>query len=235
MTNAQPKAKASSPVKRPPDRGSTGISELRSRLEGTDLIPSQRRLLEDIEQRFALLSECGVSTIAELRSRLRNPKSILALAETSRVEADYLVLLNRAVAGFFPKPRALKAVLWLDQKVVSILHEAGIRDTDHFNKAATGSISQLERELDLKRGDLSDVAALSDLSRVQWVSPNFSGALIAAGYRSARAVASADPQALYEATAKANEESAFYKGKVGLRDIQRVVHAARYAHWTVTT
>ncbi|MGI9623419.1 MAG: DUF4332 domain-containing protein, partial [Acidimicrobiales bacterium] len=141
-------------------------------------------------------------------------------------------LLKRALGGFFPKPRALKDCTWLDESVVCALNDAGIRNTDQFNQAAKGGLARVEQEVGLKGEALAEVAALSDLSRVQWVSPNFAGALVAAGYRTPATLAAADPQALYEAVAKANQQSGFYKGTVGQRDIRRVIQAARYASWT---
>ncbi|MGI9613897.1 MAG: DUF4332 domain-containing protein [Acidimicrobiales bacterium] len=120
---------------------------------------------------------------------------------------------------------------WLGEKVVSSLNDAGIKNTDLLNGAVAGGVARLEQELGLKDGALAEVAALSDVSRVQWVSPNFAGALVAAGYRTAAALAVADPELLYEAVARANDRSGFYKSIVGRRDIQRVVQASRYVHW----
>lgn len=222
----------SRPVGRQLDEQSIGLEELRVRLRETDLIPSQRPLLDDIERRFALLDQAGVSSVAQLQRQLKSPDSLNALAERSHIDAEYLVLLKRAVRGFFPKPRAFKDVHWLDQSVVSSLIDAGIKKTDQFSNAATIDISGLQRQLQLSEAAMSDVLALSDLCRVQWVSPGFAGALIAAGYRTADALAAADPDTVHEAVAAANAQSVYYNGSVGLRDIGRVVQAARYAPWT---
>jgi len=211
------------------DGESIDLDELRARLEQTDLIPSHRPLLDDIERRFALLDQAGVSSVAGLQRQLKTANSLEELAETSKVDADYLVLLKRTVRRFFPKPRALKDVHWLDQRVVPCLIDAGINNTDQFTKAATNGIYRLEQQLHLSGGSLSDTAALCDLSVVQWVSPNFAGALIAAGYRTAEALAAADAQTLQTVTA--NDGSTSYRGNVGLRDIRRVIQAAGYVHW----
>ena len=45
-------------------------------------------------------------------------------------------------------------------------------------------------------------------------------------------LSAADPQTLHTATARANDSSRFYRGSVGLRDIRRVIQAARYVSWT---
>lgn len=214
------------------DDESVDLDDLRARLDDTDLIPSQQPLLDNIERRFALLDQAGVSSVADLHQQLRGPKSLEALAEASGVDSDYLVLLNRTVSGFFPKPRAFKDASWLDDTVVSSLTHAGIKNTAQFTEAATNGVPELEKQLHLSSGQLSEVVALCDLSRVQWLSPNFAGALIAAGYRTADAVAEVNPQTLHAATAEANDRSMFYRGNVGLRDIQRVIQAARYVPWT---
>jgi hypothetical protein len=58
------------------------------------------------------------------------------------------------------------------------------------------------------------------------VSPTFTRVLVAAGFTSAAEVAKAEPSALYAAVAKANDNARYYKGKIGLRDIKRLVTAA---------
>ncbi|MCP4960365.1 MAG: DUF4332 domain-containing protein [Actinomycetia bacterium] len=218
-------------MEREPDDQPIGLDDLRARIEETDLIPSQEPLLEDITTRFAQLVTSGVGSVSELRSRLRNPKSLAALAETSGVEPDYLVLLKRVLGGFVPKPRPIKDFDWLDSMIASRLKDAGITNTHQFIEAARRGIEELEQDLDLDHGTLAGIAALCDLCRVQWVSPKFAGALLAAGYPSAEAVAAADPDELHAATARANELSGFYKGTVGRRDVGRLVHTAGYVHW----
>lgn len=211
---------------------SIDLDELRVRLRETDLIPSQQALIDDLDRRFALLSRAGLSNVAALRKQLETTDSLDALAERSEVDTAYLVLLRRALRGFFPKPRAFKDVRWLDDGVVASLIDAGIKNTVRFTEAASGDIAGLQQQLHLSERVLSDVTAVCDLCRVQWVSPGFAGALIAAGYRTAEALAAADPETVHSAVAKANAQSTYYNGSVGLRDIERVIHAARYASWT---
>ena len=76
--------------------------------------------------------------------------------------------------------------------------------------------------------DLLEFMVISDLCRIQWVSPTFARVLVASGITSAAAVAKADPEALFHAISKANEDAKFYKGKIGLRDVRRLVAAATY-------
>ena len=74
---------------------------------------------------------------------------------------------------------------------------------------------------------------LTDLTRVQWVSPTAARMLKAARYNSASMLAEADDEELYQALLRANEGDRFFKGKIGLRDIKRLIRAAGYLQsWT---
>ena len=75
---------------------------------------------------------------------------------------------------------------------------------------------------------LEVLVRLVDLTRVQWVSPTTARMLVETGYDSASKVAAADAEDLYEALARVNEGDRFFKGKIGLRDVKRVVQAAGY-------
>jgi hypothetical protein len=50
--------------------------------------------------------------------------------------------------------------------------------------------------------------------------------LVAAAYDSASKVAAAEAEGLYEALLRVNAGDKFFKGKIGLRDVKRLVQAA---------
>ena len=52
--------------------------------------------------------------------------------------------------------------------------------------------------------------------------------LIAAGFKSSKEIANADPEILYNSISQLNKEKSFYKIKIGLRDIKRLIKAADY-------
>jgi hypothetical protein len=52
--------------------------------------------------------------------------------------------------------------------------------------------------------------------------------LLAAGYDSAKKVSEADAGELFKALDRVNKESKFFMGKLGLRDIKRLIKAASY-------
>jgi len=210
------------------DEGSTSLDEVQARLETTDLIPSLQPLLDGLEEKLSALKKTGMKSVGDLKIRMRNKKSLASLAGDAGIDSGYLVLLRRAILGFFPKPQPLSAFDWLDMNTVIKLNRTGVKDTRQLYEAVSSGAGRLAGSAGLQESDLLEFAALSDLSRIQWVSPVFARALMAAGFKSAASVAAADPEALYEAIIRANDKARFYKGKVGLRDIKRLIAAAAF-------
>lgn len=66
------------------------------------------------------------------------------------------------------------------------------------------------------------------LTRIQWVNPLFAKVLADAGYKNAETIAKANPEDLYKAVNTINQEGQYFKGKIGLRDMKRLVKAASY-------
>lgn len=210
------------------DPAAMSLDDLRRRLESTDLIPSHQPLLQGIGKKFSQLEKAGVSSIEVLRAKLKTAKALAATAAAAHIDSEYLVVLRRAVEGFFPKPQSLRSFEWLDQGTISKLEDAGFANTEELYTAVALSRASLLRRTGIKAQALSEVASLSDLVRIQWVSPTFARVLLAAGFASAGTVASADPEDLLAAMSEANAGSRFYKGKLGLRDMKRLTAAAAY-------
>ena len=75
---------------------------------------------------------------------------------------------------------------------------------------------------------LEALIRLADLTRVQWVSPTAARMLVEAGCDSVSTLAAADSEDLCEALVRVNEGDRFFKGKIGLRDVKRLIQAAGY-------
>lgn len=209
------------------DNRLTDLAELQSRIESTDLIPSQRVLLDGLGDKMDYLKRAGIHSLADLRVRLKNKGKLENLAKDSGIDADYLTVLRRYIEGLFPRPRPLKAFDWIDKDLVAKLEAIEIKNTQQLYEARSSNQVPAQ-DSDFAKRDMKELAALSDLSRIQWVSPVFSRTLIAAGYDSAEKVSKAKPQELYEALLRANEDARFYRGTVGLRDIKRLIAMAAF-------
>jgi hypothetical protein len=204
------------------------LDDLKAKLERTDLIPSQRPLLDEIDRRLAALKKAGIASLEDLSEALRGSKGLAALSAKSGVSEDYLVLARRTIEGFRPKPAKLVEYPGVDPAAVEALAGIGIIDGKHLYDAAPDAktAAALAKKAGIPVASLRELFGLVDLSRIQWVSPAFARTLYAAGYGSVSRIASAKAEELYEAVASANEGGKFYKGKVGLRDMGRLVELA---------
>lgn len=200
--------------------------DVRVRLESTDLIPSLEPLLDQIEARFARLEQQGLRTAADLQKALGRKAALQRLAADSGVDERYLVLLRRALVGFFPKPRKLAEFDWVDPALLDALASQGSVRVDQLLAMSAHQFGEIAASVD--PGEAEHLRAAADLTRVQWVHPTFARALLAAGITSADSLAGADADALSAALAEVNADATYYRGTVGRRDIARVIDAARY-------
>lgn len=204
------------------------LVELAERLRSADLVPSQRPLLERTDDRLRQLSDAGITSVEDIREQLKYTKSVPSVASRSGVDEDYLILLRRAVLGFFPRPEPLRAFDWIPADVIAALEKVGITNSDQLHAACVGGHAEVAERSDTPAETVAELAELSDLVRVQWVNPSLARTLRAAGYRTPAAVAEADPAELVRALAHANEDRKFFNATIGERDVRRIIHTAGY-------
>ncbi len=89
-------------------------------------------------------------------------------------------------------------------------------------------VAALARSTSVDASILETLSQLVDLTRIQWVSPLVASMLLDAGYENAVEIAAADAEKLCDDLARMNAGNKYFKGKIGLRDIRRLVHAAGY-------
>jgi hypothetical protein len=212
------------------DAENIGLDDLQKRIEGTDLVPSRASLLDGLKMKLRALEQQGITTLASLRNELKNAKRREALSNVTGIDVQYLILLRREIEGYFPKPSALKAFDWLPKEEIAKLEENEIRDTAALYQAAVSVAdgTELAESTGVDAAVLEALVRLAGLTRIQWVSPIAARMLVEAGYDSAAKVATADSEGLYQALVRVNEGDRFFKGKIGLRDIKRLVRAASY-------
>jgi hypothetical protein len=212
------------------DAENVSLDDLQKRIEGTDLVPSRASLLDRLQVKLQTLEQQGITTLASLRNELKNANRREALSNATGIDVQYLVLLRREIEGYFPKPPALKAFDWLPKEEIAKLEESGMRDTAALYQAAVGVESGIElaKSTGVDAAVLEALVRLADLTRIQWVSPTAARMLVEAGYDSTAKVVAADSEDLYKALARVNEGNRFFKGKIGLRDVKRLIQAAGY-------
>jgi hypothetical protein len=213
-----------------PDPEKLTLAMVRKRLEATDLVPSRVPLLSGINKKFAALQKAGISNLAKLAGELKNTRRLEATAEKTGISPDYLVLLRRETGSWFPKPPLLREFDWLPGRTVEVLVAEKLRSAADLFEAIslTGMLQRLLEIPGVEGNILEELLCYVDLARIQWVSPTVARMLIEAGYPSAVSVAGADVEALAAALDVINKRKMYYRGKIGVRDIGRLVTAAGF-------
>jgi len=199
------------------DGSKVDINALKSRIIETDLIPSRACLMDDIDDRFEKLKE--ISNLDELRKTLKSKKKLEELSETTSIPTAYLDQLRRAIEGYFPKSIPLREFIWIDDKVIAEFVEMGYKNS----KVLYDSLDKIKRSD--KNSELLD---LVNLTRIQWVKQRAAKMLYESGYKTIEDVLVANAEEMCEKMDKTGKEKNLYKGKIGLRDIKRIILAAKY-------
>jgi len=206
------------------------LDELQKRIEETDLVPSRSSLLKNIEENFEILKENGYATLAGLRKELKNSKNIPSVLKKTGIASDYLTLLRREIESYFPKPFPISAFDWFPKKYISKLEKQGYKNTvlifDNLNSSKKRA--EISALLGIDTQIIDDIFCLVDLTRIQWISPIAARMLLSAGYNNAKRVAKANADKMCNELDRINKEKNFFKGKIGLRDIKRLIKAAAY-------
>lgn len=212
------------------DAEKISLDDLRKRIEATDLVPSRASLLDELGLKMKAFEKQGVTTLAQLRNELKTAKRLEALAKTTGVDVQYLTLLRREIESWFPKPPLLKDFDWLPQSEVAKLKRDGIRDSAALYEATDSKSKRtaLAKSTGVDVATLETFAQLVDLTRVQWTSPTAARMLLEAGCTASAKLAKMDADELCQALARVNTGNRFFKGKIGLRDVKRLIHAAKY-------
>jgi hypothetical protein len=212
------------------DASKVTLDSLQKRIEETDLVPSRESLKVGINQQFKKLHLQGITNLEDLRQSLKNAKRIPTFAEKAGIESSYLVLLRREFEGYFPKPDPIDSFTWLPKELIQKLIENGLKNTVIFfdELSAKRKRIDLSKSLRIDRNQLELLYTLINLTRIQWVSPGFARILATAGFDTPEKITRAVPEKLCIEIDKSNKEHAFFKGKIGLRDVNRLIKAASY-------
>ena len=206
------------------------LDDLKKRIRETDLVPSRRSLLDDIEGKFLKLNANGFVTLADLHKDFKNSKKIPALSKRTGIDPAYLTLLRREIESYFPKAYVIGAFDWFQKKDLETLERKGLKNTLLLYEALNTPKKREEMvsALGLDADFIDSLSVLVDLTRIQWTSPVAARMLVSAGYKNIKSVSDANPDKLCIELDRVNKENKYFKGTIGLRDVRRLVKAAKY-------
>lgn len=176
-------------------------------LKGQNLLPGRRILLQNIDERFRVIENCGIKNILELKGALSTPVKIMPFAQKSGLPEEYLIILKREIGSLTPKPVPIADFPGLDAGRVQALRDAGIKTSrDYF-------------ESDPLQSD-DEIFSLCDLVRINGVGAVAARAFFEAGYRSVSDVAGADAAQMLLKVSEVNQKRKYYKVRLGIKDMR---------------
>ncbi len=205
------------------------LNQFKESLITSDLIPSRRPLLNNIDYQFSLLTNAGIQSIKELLIKCKNKQATFNYSEETQVDIDYLTLLLREIKSYQKTPPKLKDFSCLSQTSIQKLEQQGIKTAVQlYDKVLTPQDRfTLSESVQVNEDELRLITQLCDLTRIKWVNSTFAFVLYTCGYKTTEAVAKADYTKLYEDILSQNKEKQLYKGNIGLNDVKLCVEEAK--------
>jgi hypothetical protein len=151
------------------------LDQFKESLRSREMIPSRVSLKEDLDERFQILEDCGITNHQELMDALKAKPKIEQFSEESGLSVEYLTLLNREAKSYLPNPSRLDKFPGVDSTVVERLEAEGITNSRHLFIAAKDPTERerLSNIAGISIEDLTELVGLSDLSRAYGVGPVF--------------------------------------------------------------
>ena len=150
------------------------------------MLPSRIMLQEQIEERFAVLSAAGISTLGDVLRHLGSKTKLEAFSSQTGLPENYLVLLKREAGSYLARPFPLSAFPGIPFEYTEVLKSRGLVSTrDFFEKVQSEKqMAELSKETGIPPARLNELHALCDLSRITGVGGVFARVVYEAGIRS---------------------------------------------------
>jgi hypothetical protein len=210
------------------DLSKISLEVYKEKLKTAYLSPGRMILKENIDKRFSLLKEAGAGTVRDLLIILRSKKKFAELAKQRELPSEYLIILLRELNSIHPKPNKIRDFPGLSEDTIENLEAKGLTNTVKlYDRVLTAeSRKVLSQETGIAQDIITEVAKLSDISRVKWAGVTFARMLYHLGYDSVEKISRANPVDMHQQINRLNLEKGFYKGSIGLNDIRIFIAAA---------
>ena len=155
-------------------------------LESRDMIPSRVSLKEDLDDRFSVLENAGITNLKELITALKTKPKIEEFSRETGLSIQYLTLLSREARSYLPNPVRLDKFPGVSSTIIEKLEVVGIKNSRHLFNAAQTKVEreELAQQAKVPIERLDELFGLSDLSRVYGVGSVFARMIYDVGVQS---------------------------------------------------
>jgi predicted flap endonuclease-1-like 5' DNA nuclease len=151
------------------------LEKFKNNIKTRDMIPSRVILKEDLDERFDLLDNTGISTLKDLIETLKSKAKIDQFSTETGLSVQYLTILVREAKSYLPNPIRLNKFVGVPGSILEKLEDAGIKNTRHLfnNFQDKADREKLAQQTGIPTEILDELFGLSDLTRVYGVGPVF--------------------------------------------------------------
>ena len=144
---------------------------------------------EELDARFSILENSGISNLKELVDALKTKAKVEQFSRETGLSIEYLTLLNREAKSYLSKPIRLDKFPDVETRYLARLDSAGIRNTRQlFAKAQNKDWRErFAQETDIPLETVNELIGLSDLSRIYGVGTVFARIIFDVGIKSVKA------------------------------------------------
>ena len=205
------------------------LEEFRELTAGKSMLPGRVILQEEMEERFHVLEQLGISTLRDLLRILASKSKIESCANQTGLSTEYLVLLKREAGSYLARPFPLSDLPGIPFEYTELLKSRRIRNTtDLFEQVQTGEQqAELSRDTGIPEYRLKELSSLCDLSRITGVGGVFARVVYEAGIRSTEEFAGTDISSLLSRCQAVIEKHGYAAGKLGEEDISYGINYAK--------
>lgn len=164
------------------------LQRFKKSIQARDLIPSRSSLKDELDDRFQILEDRGVTNLKELIDVLKTRNKVEQFSRETGLSIEYLTLLNREAKSYLSKPIRLDKFPNMQPEYLERLDELGIRNSKQLFIEAQNKADRerLSHETDIPLDMLNEMVGLSDLSRIYGVGPVFARMIYDVGIKSVK-------------------------------------------------
>ncbi len=164
------------------------LRKFKKSLQTRNLIPSRASLKDELDARFSILENSGITNLKELVDALKTKAKVEQFSRETSVPIEYLTLLNREAKSYLSKSIRLDKFPNVPTRYLERLDSAGIRNSRQLFVAAQnkGWRERFAQETDIPLDPLNELIGLSDLARIYGVGPVFARIIFDVGIKSVK-------------------------------------------------
>ena len=199
------------------------------RIQQTDLIPSLDCIKTEAETILEKLENKGFDNLEKIRKALKNKKKLEEIAHEESIDEKLLILFKREIEGWIVKIRSIDEFEWIAPHYLKKVKEYGIKNSeDAYQKLGDDqSRKKLSQEKKIDNVIVEEIYEISNLMRIRWLSPNFTRIIYELQYTIEK-IQKAEHKKLCEEIDDYNKKMKYYKGKIGERDVKRIIFESQF-------